>query len=104
MIGYVLLFIVVVALFILAWNLKTRENSAVKQSTPPKPPVPPETPDEPEPTDIDSLDLNGRTRKALSDAGIETVEDLEEYRDDFTEIHGIGSARAEEIEEVLKQV
>lgn len=51
--------------------------------------------------DISTLDLSGRIESALKDAGIETVDQLEE-QEDLTKIKGIGAKSAKDITKAIK--
>ncbi len=47
--------------------------------------------------DIQSLDVSTRTKTALENAGIKTLDDLKEHADNLKEIDGIGPKSAEEL-------
>ena len=50
---------------------------------------------------LSSLGLSARVEKALLKAGIKDIADLEEYKDDYTQIEGIAAKSAEEIVEKM---
>ena len=51
---------------------------------------------------VEELDLPTRAENAILSAGIENVEELKEYQDDYTEISGVGEGYAEEIDRAVK--
>lgn len=104
MLGYVLAGLFIAAIGYLVYSSKKtgaeEESGGVEGSGPP---TLPEPPTQVEPTKIENLDLGEGVLTALEKNKIETVSELQEYSDDFTEIYGIGPKRAEEIEETLNQ-
>lgn len=61
--------------------------------------------DEPEGTEIEMMELNGRTEKALKDAGIDTVEKLLTHTEEkLLDINRIAEKSVEEIKGVLHEV
>ena len=53
---------------------------------------------------VEALDLPTRAQNALLDAGVETVSDLIQYENDYTEIPGVGEGYADEIDRAIVRV